>query len=109
MIFSVVRSFMALLLGAVLVGAWYGLDRMTNSERILDFSLRGVGLVVVGLLLSFGRTGSPRFRTALGLDELVARWVPEGRTTERLVVLWVVCIFLIAASLWLTPAPFPLP
>ena len=68
-----------------------------------------VGLVVVGLLLTFGRTGSPRFRSALGLDELVARWVPDGRTTERLVVLWVICVFLIAASLWLTPAPFPLP
>ncbi len=108
-IFSVVRSWLALLLGAVLVGAWYGLDRITNSEWILDFTLRAIGLVAVGLLLSFGRTGSPRFRSALGLDELVARWVPEGRMTERLVVLWVICIFLTAASLWLTPAPFPLP
>lgn len=108
-ILSVLRSSLALVLGAVLVGGWYGLDRVTNSAPVLDFSLRAVGLVVVGLLLSFGRTGSPRFRSALGLDELVARWVPDGRTTERLVVLWVICVFLVAASLWLTPAPFPLP
>ena len=107
--FSVLRSSLALIVGAVLVAAWYGLGQLTSNPVALDLSLRGIGLVVVGIILAVGRSGSARFRTALGLDELVARWVPDGRTSERLVVLWVVCTFAAAASIWLTPSPFPLP
>ena len=107
--FSVLRSSLALVVGGVLVAAWYGLQQLTSNPVALDLSLRGIGLVVVGIILAVGRSGSARFRTALGLDELVARWVPDGRTSERLVVLWVVCTFVAAASIWLTPSPFPLP
>ena len=107
--FSVLRSSLALVVGGVLVAAWYGLEQLTSNPVALDLSLRGIGLVVVGIILAVGRSGSARFRTALGLDELVARWVPDGRTSERLVVLWVVCTFAAAASIWLTPSPFPLP
>ena len=108
-IFSVLRSSLALVVGGVLVAAWYGLEQLTSNPVALDLSLRGIGLVVVGIILAVGRSGSARFRTALGLDELVSRWVPDGRTSERLVVLWVVCTFVAAASIWLTPSPFPLP
>ena len=108
-IFSVLRSSLALVVGGVLVAAWYGLEQLTSNPVALDLSLRGIGLVVVGIILAVGRSGSARFRTALGLDELVSRWVPDGRTSERLVVLWVVCTFVAAASIWLTPSPCPLP
>ena len=96
-------------IGAVLLAAWYGLDRLTDAGALVDLALRVIGLLVVGVILATARTGSGRFRTGLGLDDLVARWVPDGRTTERIVILWIVATFLVAGSIWLTPDPFPLP
>lgn len=95
--------------GAVLLAGWYGLDRLTDATIVLDLALRAIGLLVVGVIVVTARDGSGRFRTALGIDALVARWVPDGRTTERIVILWIVATFVVAGALWLTPDPFPLP
>ncbi|QXC63213.1 DUF3445 domain-containing protein [Aquihabitans sp. G128] len=76
---STVRSSPLIGIGAVLVAGWYGLDRFDLARPLLDLVLRGIGVVVVGLTVLTQRDGSPRFRTGLGLDELTARWVPEGR------------------------------
>ncbi len=106
---SIVRATPMIGVGAVLLAGWYGLDRLTDAGEVLDLTLRAIGLLVVGVTVATARDGSGRFRTGLGLDHLVARWVPEGRTTERLVVLWMVATFVVAGAVWLTPDPFPLP
>ena len=59
-------------------------------------------------ILLTDRDGSSRFRTGLGIEELADRVVPDGRTTERLVVGWIVMVVLVVVALWLDPAPFPL-
>ncbi len=106
---SVVRNSPWIGIGAVLLVGWFGLEGLSTPVWALDLALRGLGLVVVGLVVATGRSGSHRFRTAIGLDELVARFVPEGRTTERLVIAWVIGVALVAAALWLSPDTFPIP
>lgn len=106
---SVLRASPIIGIGAVLLGAWYGLGHTSLSTALLDVVLRFIGVVVVGLVLATSREGSARFRTGFGLDELVARWVPGGRTTERLVIAWLVVVILVAGALWLSPDPWPLP
>lgn len=106
---STVRATPMIGVGAVLLAAWYGLDRITDIPLLVDLALRAIGLGVVGATLLTARDGSGRFRTGLGVDDIVARWVPDGRTTERLVIFWIVATFVVAGSLWLTPDPFPLP
>jgi hypothetical protein len=106
---SALRATPMIGVGAILLAGWYALDRLDVPQSLLDLTLRGIGVLVVGVTVVTQRDGSARFRTGLGLDELVGRWVPDGRTTERLVVLWLVAALVIAGSLWLTPDPFPLP
>lgn len=106
---STLRASPMIGVGAILLAGWYGLDRLTDAPWALDWSLRAIGLLVVGVIVATARHGSGRFRTALGLDELVARVVPDGRTTERVVVLWILATFVVAGAVWLTPDPFPLP
>jgi hypothetical protein len=106
---SVLRSSPVVGIGAVLLGGWYGLKGLDVPKPLLHWGLRGVGLFVVGLSVALAREGSSRFRTGLGIDVLVERAAPEGRTTERVVIAWLVAIFLVAGALWLTPDPFPLP
>ncbi|MCU1355578.1 MAG: serine/threonine protein kinase [Acidimicrobiales bacterium] len=106
---SIVRASPIIGIGAVLLGAWYALDRTSLPDGIIDLLLRIVGALVVGLVVVTAREGSARFRTGLGIDELVARFVPDGRTTERVVISWLVVALLVAGSLWLAPDPFPLP
>lgn len=106
---SIFRATPLIGIGAVLLAAWYGLDRLSDATLLVDVVLRAIGLLVVGGMVAASRHGSSRFRTGLGLESLVDRWVPEGRTTERLVILWIVAAALVAGSIWLTPDPFPLP
>jgi hypothetical protein len=106
---SVVRASPVIGLGVVLIAGWYGLDRLSTPRSATDLALRATGVVVVGALIAASRHGSRRFRTGLGIDELVVRLVPEGRTTERVVVIWLVATFVVAGALWLSPSPFPLP
>ncbi len=106
---SVLRASPMLGVGSVLLAGWYGLEALDAPNVVLDWSLRGIGLLVVGVVVGTAREGSVRFRTGLGIDNLVERLVPNGRTTERTVVLWIVAAFVVAGGLWLTPDPFPLP
>jgi hypothetical protein len=106
---SVVRASPVIGLGAVLIAGWYGLDRLSVPRSMTDLALRATGVVVVGALIAASRHGSRRFRTGLGVDELVLRLIPGGRTTERVVVIWLVATFVVAGALWLSPSPFPLP
>jgi serine/threonine-protein kinase len=105
---SVVRAIPVLVVGAVALAGWYGLDGLDVARPLLHHSLRLLGAVVVGVLVVTARVGSRRFRTGLALDELTARWLPGGRTTEKVVVGWVLAAALVAGALWLTPSTFPL-
>lgn len=105
---SVVRAIPVLGVGAVALAGWYGLDGLDVARPLLHHSLRLLGAVVVGVLVVTARVGSRRFRTGLALDELTARWLPGGRTTEKVVVGWVLAAALVAGALWLTPSTFPL-
>jgi hypothetical protein len=71
--------------------------------------LRFLGSGTALALWLTNRDGSDRFRTGIGVRALVVRGVPDGRTTERLVVAWVIAAALVAGALWLAPDPFPLP
>jgi hypothetical protein len=106
---SLVRATPMIGVGAVLLAGWYGLDNLAEGSPVVDWALRAIGALVVGVIVGTARDGSGRFRTGLGLDHLVARWVPEGRTTERMVVIWLVATFVVAGAVWLSPDPFPLP
>jgi serine/threonine-protein kinase len=106
---SVVRASPVIGVGTVLLAGWYALAETSAPAGLVDWSLRLIGgATVTGILLA-GREGSARFRTGLGLDELVLRWVPDGRTNERVVVGWLVVAMVVAGALLLTPDPFPLP
>lgn len=106
---SVVRASPLVGLGAVLLAGWYALEGLDVSRELLHAALRVVGVVVVGAIAYLARQGSRRFRTGLGLDDLAARLTPDGRLNERVVVLWLVSVALVAGGFWLTPSPFPLP
>jgi len=94
--------------GAALVG-WYGLDHLGSARSVLDVVLRAIGAAAAGALAVTARNGSARFRSGLGTEELVGRLNPDGRTTERVVVLWLACAFVVAGALWLDPSTFPVP
>jgi hypothetical protein len=95
--------------GAVLIAGWYGLDRLAVPSTVSDLALRAIGLGAAAIVCAANREGSRRFRTGLGLDETARRVTPDGRVNERVVVLWLVAIAVVAAGLWLAPSPFPLP
>lgn len=105
---SFVRALPMIGVGAALLGGWYALRSLDVSRPVLDLSLRAIGLIVVGVLLATLRDGSGRFRTGFGVEDLVRRWVPGGRTSEGVVVGWVMAVALVAGALWLSPDPFPL-
>jgi len=106
---SVLRASPIVGIAAVFLAAWYVLGETSVSTGALDVALRLIGGVTAAAIIASAREGSSRFRTGLGLDELVARAVPDGRTTERVVVGWLVVTIIVVAAIWLTPDPFPLP
>ena len=105
---SFLRALPMVGVGAALLGGWYALRSLDVSRSLLDLSLRAIGLIVVGVLLATLRDGSSRFRTGFGVEDLVRRWLRDGRTDERVVVGWVVAVALVAGALWLSPDPFPI-
>lgn len=109
MAISLVRALPIVGLGTLLMVAWYAFENLGAAPAVLNGGLRLIGLVVAGLLVATSRNASGRFRSGVGLEELTSRFVPDGRTSERVIALWLVAAALVAASLWLTPSPFPLP
>lgn len=109
LVVSIVRASPVVGIGAVLLGGWYGLKGLNLPDVLLEVGLRVIGLGVVGALVALSRDGSSRFRTGLGLDVLAERLAPGNRASQRLFVVWVVAVILVAGSLWLTPDTFPLP
>lgn len=106
---SVLRSSPIIGVSAVLIGGWYAVAQTSMPQGILDVTLRLIGGGAVWLLLLGARDGSPRFRSGLGIDRLADRLAPDGRVTERLIVVWLLIATGVAAALWLTPDAFPLP
>ncbi|MCU1372419.1 MAG: serine/threonine protein kinase [Ilumatobacteraceae bacterium] len=106
---SVLRTSPIVGVTALFVAAWYALAQTSLPVGVLEASLRIVGGGAVAVLLLSAREGSPRFRSGMGIDRLVTRFAPDGRVTERLVVMWLVLAIGVAAALWLTPDAFPLP
>ena len=109
LVMCVVRSSPLIGLGAALLAAWYALDGLNLAAPAMAWMLRGIGAFTVGGILATSRVGSARFRTGLGIDDLVARWIPDGRTNERVMIGWLVAAALVAGLLWLDPDTFPLP
>lgn len=105
---SVLRTSPIVGVSAVFLGCWYALDQTSLPQGILDVLLRVIGGGTVWLLLLGAREGSPRFRSGLGIDRVVRLVAPEGRVSERVVVLWLLAAIGVAAALWLTPDAFPL-
>lgn len=106
---SVLRSSPIIGVAAVVIAGWYALAQTSLPAAVIDWSLRIIGGGAVWALLRGARHGSSRFRTGLGIEQVVLRLSPEGRVTERLVVAWVVLAAGVVAALWLTPDAFPLP
>ncbi|MBX3312841.1 MAG: protein kinase [Actinobacteria bacterium] len=108
-VLSVVRSSpITVGVGVALLG-WYGLGNVGVSPALSDAALRAIGAVACGVVTIGAGNGSARFRSGLGTDDLVTRVTPTGRTSERVVVLWLLCAAGIAGALWLSPSAFPLP
>lgn len=105
---SVVRSSPVVGIGVVILGCWYLLAGTSLPRSITDALLRIVGAGTAAALLAATAQGSNRFRSGFGTDQVVAWLAPDGRTTQRLVVGWIVLVLLVAAALWLDPDPFPL-
>ena len=108
-VISVLRTSPVVGVGAILLALWYVVAETSLSVAIVDGLLRIIGAGTVGALLMTSWEGSPRFPSGLGLDEVVRRSVPGGRTTERLVIGWIVVALVVVLALWLDPDPFPLP
>lgn len=106
---AVVRTSPVVGVGAVVLGLWYALGQTAVPQPVLDWSLRLIGAATVGGVLASSVKGSARFRTSLGVDELVRVAAPDGRTTERVAIGWIIALSVVAAAIWLTPDPFPLP
>ncbi|WP_426571694.1 protein kinase domain-containing protein [Aquihabitans sp. McL0605] len=106
---SVLRTSPIIGVTAVLLAGWYALDATSLSVTVTNVLLRIIGGGAVAVSLLTAREGSSRFRTGMGIDELAARSAPEGRTTERLIVAWLVMAIIVVAALWLDPDTFPLP
>lgn len=106
---SVVRCSPIIGMAAVLLGGWYLMAETSLATAVLDAALRVIGAVAVGLIVLTNRDGTSRFRTGQGIDELVRRYVPGGRTSERVIVGWILAAIVVAAALWLSPDAFPLP
>ena len=106
---SVVRSSPIIGVAAVLLALWYAVEGTSLPRGFIDATLRIIGIGTALALCAGAAEGSDRFRSGLGLDELVRRGAPEGRTTERLVVCWVLAVVVVALAFWLAPDPFPLP
>lgn len=109
MVVSLLRASPMLLVAGVLVAGWYGLDELVDAVVVIDLTLRAIGVLVVGVLVAPARHGSARFRTHLGVYRMVDSLVPDGRISQRLVVCWLLALFVSVAAIWLTPSPFPLP
>ena len=95
--------------GATL-GAERGGTELVEEARSSDPS--GVGIVRYQQTVDDLRVlGGEVVRGAQGMAGEFGhmRLVPDGRTTERLVVVWLLVTFVVAGSLWLSPSPFPLP
>ncbi|HRW38311.1 MAG TPA: serine/threonine-protein kinase [Aquihabitans sp.] len=106
---SVLRSSPIVGLGAVLLALWYLVAETALPTGVIDGALRIVGAGTAGALVAASAQGTDRFRTGLAIDRLVEVAVPDGRTTQRVVVGWIVVALVVAAALWLQPDPFPLP
>jgi predicted Ser/Thr protein kinase len=106
---SIVRASPIIGIAALLLGLWYLAAGATISRAVTDVLLRVLGMGTAGALWLALRDGSDRFRTGVGIRALVERGAPGGRTTERLVIWWVLAAAVVAGALWLAPHPFPLP
>ncbi|MCB0971381.1 MAG: serine/threonine protein kinase [Acidimicrobiales bacterium] len=109
LVVAVLRSSPIVGIAALLLGGWYALDATSAPAAITEWLLRLVGAATVAALLASAREGTARFRSGIGIDAVAARLVSGGRFSERVVVLWLLAVVVVAASLWLTPDPLPLP
>jgi hypothetical protein len=105
---SLYRSVLPVCFLAAMVGLSYLLEKV-KLEEIQPYWLRATGAATALMLVKL--SASPgRIRSSEGLDEVLARiTTPTGRLTQTGWVLWIVCIGLTAAGLFLTPDPYPFP
>jgi hypothetical protein len=106
---GVLRTSPVIGVAALLLGLWYLVAETSLGQGVVDAMLRTLGMGTAAALWLATREGSERFRSGTGVLALVERASPAGRTTQRLVVGWVVAAAVVAGALWLEPHPFPLP
>ncbi|MCB0976688.1 MAG: protein kinase [Acidimicrobiales bacterium] len=108
-VLSIIRTAPIVVGGGAAIAGIYALDRLGAGSWVVDGTLRAVGAVACGTVAFGARNGGPHFRSGIGTEQLVERLAPGGRTNQTVVVLWIVAVFLVAGSLWLSPSAFPLP
>jgi hypothetical protein len=103
---SLYRSVLPVAFLAAMMALAYLLEKV-KLERVEPYWLRATGAATALMLVKLGANPG-RIRTSEGLDEVLARITsPSGRLTQAGWVLWIVCIGLTAAGLFLTPDPYP--
>lgn len=104
---SVLRSLPAIALVAVAVVVGRLAAGHENLEVLRNLGVRALGLVAAfSILIPMARTGG-RLRAPLAIDHTVPLVVDRGRPNLQGWILWIACIGLCAAGLWLTPEIWP--
>jgi hypothetical protein len=94
---------------AVLVAIWYPLHEIGPLRGFADWYLRLVGVGAGVLIVVPALRGSATFASGVAVDDVHRRVAPSDRTiTQAGVILWLVCIALVAIGLLVSPEVAPL-
>jgi serine/threonine-protein kinase len=106
---SVLRALPALCFGAVVVAATVLIEHAHGAPLLRDGVVRVGGAVLAVGLVWPAATGGGHFRSGLGIERLVDRFLDDrGRYEVSGWTLLLVCTAVTAAGLWLTPEIWPL-
>jgi hypothetical protein len=106
---SVLRALPALCFGAVVVAATVLIEHAHGAPLLRDGVVRVGGAVLAVGLVWPAVSGSGHFRSGLGIEHLVGRFLDDrGRYEVSGWALLLVCTAVTAAGLWLTPEIWPL-
>jgi hypothetical protein len=106
---SAARALPVLAALAVLVAIWYPMHDIHALVRFSDWYLRAVGAAAGLAIVIPALRGSPTFASGVAVDEIHRRVAPKGRgITQAGVILWLVCLALVAIGLLVSPDVAPL-
>jgi hypothetical protein len=106
---SAARALPVLAALAVLVAIWYPMHDIHALVGFSDWYLRAVGAAAGLAIVVPALRGSPTFASGVAIDEIHRRVAPNGRgITQAGVILWLVCLALVAIGLLVSPDVAPL-